>query len=75
MMEGWIQLWYTVRTFINVTMCSQYNDNKNKLRIKCKNNRVSSQTTVELTWKIIIKYIYKSLQLLKKSDGWKFYID
>jgi hypothetical protein len=29
MMEGWIQLWYIVKTFANVTMHSQYNDNKN----------------------------------------------
>jgi hypothetical protein len=29
----WIQLWYTIRTFVNVTMYSQYNNNmiiKNK---------------------------------------------
>jgi hypothetical protein len=28
--RGWIQLWYIVRTFINVTMYPQFNNNKNK---------------------------------------------
>jgi hypothetical protein len=27
--RGWIQLWYIVRAFVNVTMCPQYS-NKNK---------------------------------------------
>jgi hypothetical protein len=26
---GWIQIWYIVRTFVNVTMYSQYNNNNN----------------------------------------------
>jgi hypothetical protein len=26
--RGWIQLWYIVRTLINVTMYPQYNNNK-----------------------------------------------
>jgi hypothetical protein len=28
MMEGWIQLWYIVKTFVNVTMYPQFNNNK-----------------------------------------------
>jgi hypothetical protein len=28
--RGWIQLWHIVRTFVNVTMHSQYNHNKKK---------------------------------------------
>jgi hypothetical protein len=35
----WIQLWYIVRTFVNVIMCPQYNNNKNK---NIKNSFVSS---------------------------------
>jgi hypothetical protein len=32
--QGSIQLWYIVRTFINVTMYPQYNNNNNKRQIK-----------------------------------------
>jgi hypothetical protein len=31
--KGWIQLWYIIRTFVNVTMYSQYNNNKRKKAI------------------------------------------
>jgi hypothetical protein len=27
---GWVQLWYIERTFVNVTMYPQYNNNNNK---------------------------------------------
>jgi hypothetical protein len=33
--EGWrgrIQPWYIVRTFVNVTMCLQYNNNLKKFK-------------------------------------------
>jgi hypothetical protein len=25
--RGWIELWYSVRTFVSVTVCPQYNNN------------------------------------------------
>jgi hypothetical protein len=38
--RGWIQLWYTVRTFVNVTMCLLHNNNKKiqKYYLKRKKN-------------------------------------
>jgi hypothetical protein len=32
--RGWVQLWYIVRYFVNVTMYSQYNNNNNNKRKK-----------------------------------------
>jgi hypothetical protein len=29
--RGWTQIWYSVRTLVNVTMCPQYNSNKIKM--------------------------------------------
>jgi hypothetical protein len=34
MMEGWLQLWYIVRNFANVTMYPQYNDKKDEWVLK-----------------------------------------
>jgi hypothetical protein len=31
MMKGWIQVWYIVRTSVNVTMYPQHNNNNNKI--------------------------------------------
>jgi hypothetical protein len=38
MMEGWIQLWYSVRNFVNITMYPQHNNNKSKLFFKKEEN-------------------------------------
>jgi hypothetical protein len=31
--KGWIQLWYIVKTFVNITMYPQYNNNKKESKI------------------------------------------
>jgi hypothetical protein len=38
---GWIQLWFSIRTFVNITMCPQYNNNTIKQEKKPTNWKVS----------------------------------
>jgi hypothetical protein len=35
--RGWIQLWYIERTFVNVTIHPQYNNNRNTNKIEIEN--------------------------------------
>jgi hypothetical protein len=52
--RGWIQLWYVVRTSVNVTMYSQYNNNKNKVLKNFKNkiNKliIASHKNYKIAW-------------------------
>jgi hypothetical protein len=45
--KGWIQLWYIVRTFVNITMCSLYNNNKKKRKEKKSSSPKLCQNTLE----------------------------
>jgi hypothetical protein len=37
---GWIQLWYIVRAFVNVTIYPQYNNNITKIFLKKKHEKL-----------------------------------
>jgi hypothetical protein len=37
--RGWIQLWYNVRNYVSVTMYTQYNIKKNKIKQVAKANK------------------------------------
>jgi hypothetical protein len=71
MIEGWIQLWSIVRTFVNVTMYPQYNNNIMKHRnLWCKS---TEETRNERTYLNIIKAINDKpiANIILSGEKWK----
>jgi hypothetical protein len=65
--EGWIQLWYIIRTFINVAMYSQYNSNKRKEKRKRKPIKMSKFVQiVYLIRDLFLRYTSNSNLIIKR---------